>query len=45
MAVGVDAVRCETHGTEAETSAAPSTQTFAIVECSIDEVNKTGRSI
>ncbi|KAJ8432833.1 hypothetical protein Cgig2_008547 [Carnegiea gigantea] len=37
MVTGVDAVRFGTHGTEAETSAGPSTQTFAVVEGTIDE--------
>jgi len=45
MAAGVDAMCCEMHGTEAETSTAPSTQTFAIVEGTVDEVSKIGRSI
>ncbi|KAJ8425492.1 hypothetical protein Cgig2_029574 [Carnegiea gigantea] len=37
MMAGVDVVRCETHGTEDETNAGPSTQTCAIVEGAVDE--------
>ncbi|KAJ8443352.1 hypothetical protein Cgig2_015833 [Carnegiea gigantea] len=43
MVAGVDAVHCDTHGTEAKTSAGPSTQTSAVVEGAVDEVSKTGR--
>ena len=45
MVVGVGVIRCETHGTEAETSTAPSTQTFVIIEGTVAEVSKIGRSI
>ena len=45
MVVGVDAIRCDTHGTEVETSAGLSTQTFVVVEGIIDEVSKTSRGI
>ncbi|KAJ8445910.1 hypothetical protein Cgig2_009839 [Carnegiea gigantea] len=39
MVVGVDVVRYDTHGTEAETSAGPSNQTSAVVEGTVDEVH------
>ena len=45
MVAGVDAVCCEMHGAETETSAAPSMQAFAIVEGTVDEVSKIGRNI
>jgi len=45
MVAGVDAVRCEMHGTDAKTSACPSTQTFAIIEGTVDKASKTGRGI
>ncbi|KAJ8428739.1 hypothetical protein Cgig2_022649 [Carnegiea gigantea] len=37
IVAGVDVVCCETHGTEAETNAGPSMQTFANVEGTVDE--------
>ena len=45
MVVGVDVIRCDTHGTKAETSAGSSNQTSAVVEETIDKVSKTGRGI
>ncbi|KAJ8447198.1 LOW QUALITY PROTEIN: hypothetical protein Cgig2_030429 [Carnegiea gigantea] len=37
IVAGVDAVRCDTHGTEAENSAGPSTQTSAVIEGTVDK--------
>jgi len=45
MVVGVGVIRCETHGTEAETSTAPSMQTFVIVEGTVAEVSKIGHGM
>ena len=45
MVTGVDAVRCDTHGTEAETCTGPSTQTSTVVDGTVNEVSKIGRGI